>query len=137
MFDYVAEERDDEPAGGSHMEGYPVWVRPLCEIPRRSRLHGELSPRALVEQAAPDLGDAQFDEVLTSYLVEHPRLIEDWYDYAGDKRVVEGPYWDNLEVGYMVGAARRDALVHHRWAAAATDYIRWHVEWILSDRRTR
>ena len=119
------------------MEGYPGWVRPLCEIPRTSRLHGELSPRALVEGVAPDLRDDHFDELLTSYLADRPRLIEDWYDYAGDKRVDQGPYWSDLEVGYRVGADRFDACVHASSAAAATDYIRWHIEWILSDRRTR
>jgi hypothetical protein len=78
----------------------PIWVEPLCRIALLYRT-GELSIRDLFQQAAPDLEDPTFIEIVSEQLEREAELVAAWQQYSHDKRGTPSPYLEGNEVGFV------------------------------------
>ncbi len=80
-------------------------VADICELPLRLRIRN-ISVIALVEESGyRDDPNALTVDAISSYLAEHPELVDSWFGYSEDKRTSSGWYVkqlaaDAFEIGY-------------------------------------
>lgn len=117
---------------------FPGWSEPLCDTalvyPTAS-----LSVRQLFEQAAPNLDDPQFVQVVSRVLAHRPELVETWQQYSHAKRSTPSPYLDGTTVGFVDevdGKLRvRRVQTFDSIVDSCATFILHESAWVLEQRR--